>query len=167
MSIQYVPFQGSGFSVLPPNQVMSPGQFLVSPNGRFRLELQGDGNLVIKDHGVVAWTADTSQPYSKTLSSRKKMVGAPRFVVSNSGFLYDSLRSRTWIAESSHMRDKSVWYNSYLALQDDGNMVIYDNRTGDLCWARFGFVPGRLPGPKMYKVLFQSDERPIWKFDIW
>ena len=95
------------------------------------------------------------------------MVGAPRFIVSNSGFLYDSLRSRTWIAESSHTRDKSVWYNSYLTLQDDGNMVIYDNRTGDLCWARFGFVPGRLPGPKMYKVLFQSDERPIWKFDIW
>jgi hypothetical protein len=104
---------------------MSPEQFLVSPNGRFRLELQGDGNLVIKDHGVVAW-----------------------------------------IAESSHTRDKSVWYNSYLALQDDGNMVIYDNRTGALCWARFGFVPGRSV-PKIYKILFQSKEHPIWRFDFW
>lgn len=166
MSIQYVPFQGSGSSVLPPNQTMSPGQYLISPNGRFRLELQGDGNLVIKDHGVVAWIANINQPYSKTLH-QKRMVGAPRFFVSNSGFLSDPSRSRLWIAESTHTRDKSVWYNSFMALQDDGNLIIYDNRTGHLCWARFGFVPGRLPGPKMHKFSFESDQYPIWKFDIW
>ncbi|HCS44228.1 MAG TPA: hypothetical protein DIW52_15605 [Pseudomonas sp.] len=89
MAISYTPFQASGTPVLPPNQTMSSGQYLMSENGRFQLVLQADGNL-----------------------------------------------------------------------------VIYDQRTGNLCWARFGFVPGRfakatnkflreLPdGTKIYKWNF-------------
>ncbi|WP_397451433.1 hypothetical protein [Pseudomonas sp. NA-150] len=150
MSIQYVPFQGSGSSVLPPNQKMSPGHFLVSPNGRFRLELWGDGNLVIKDNGVVAWVADAKQPYSSTLQRKGGTVIT--FLVSNGGFLYDGPGRRTWIARSTESTDKSFWYNNYLAIQDDGNLVIYDNRSGGLRWARFGFVPGRIGKPKLVNV---------------
>lgn len=52
MSTNYSPFQASGSLMLPPNQTMSPGQYLKSENGRFKLELQTDGNLVIKEGGI-------------------------------------------------------------------------------------------------------------------
>jgi hypothetical protein len=98
--------------------MMTPGQFLQSPNGRFRLDLHSDGNLVIKDNGNIIWVADGNQPYSRTLSRKQK--GAPWLVVSNSGFLYDPARSRLWIAESTHTRDKSYWLHSHMSIQDDG-----------------------------------------------
>ncbi|MCQ3002167.1 hypothetical protein NLO98_20660 [Pseudomonas syringae] len=147
MSIQYGVFINNGAPVLPPNQKMTPGQFLQSPSGRFRLELQSDGNLVIKDSGSVVWVADRGQAFSITLSRKQR--GAPWFVVSNNGFLYDPARSRLWVAESTHTKDKSFWNHSHISLQDDGNLVIYDGRKGDLRWARFGFTPGRHPVKKV------------------
>ncbi|WP_433898635.1 hypothetical protein [Pseudomonas sp. PSE1(2024)] len=150
MAIRYIPFQAIGSPVLPPNQTMSPGQFLTSENGRFRLILQADGNLLIKDGEAVIWIADAHQAHSITLH-QKKMREPLQFVISNNGFLYDASRKRLWIAESTHSIDKSLWYNTCLVIQNDGNLVIYDQRTGGVRWARFGFVPGRLPKPK-----------PIW-----
>lgn len=142
MATSYTPFQASGTSVLPPNQTMSPGQYISSPSGKYRLLLQPDGNLVIKDNDSTIWVADGNQSYSLTLH-RKKMREPLQFVVSNSGFLYDPSRRRLWIAESSHSSDKSLWANSCLYMQDDGNLIIYDQRNGNPCWARFGFIPGR------------------------
>ncbi|MCY1423975.1 D-mannose binding lectin [compost metagenome] len=152
MAITYTPFQASGSMVLPPNQTMSPGQYLMSQSGRFRLLLQADGNLVITDNGAITWIADANQPYSRTLHP-KKMREPLMFVISNSGFLYDPTRRRTWIAESTHSTDKSLWYNTCMIIQDDGNLVIYDQRTGNPCWARFGFVPGRFPKQRQIFVI--------------
>ncbi|MEJ5061946.1 MULTISPECIES: hypothetical protein [unclassified Pseudomonas] len=165
MAIRYTPFQASGSPVLPPNQTMTPGQYLMSPNGRFRLVLQVDGNLVITDNGAVVWIADGNQIYSRTLYP-KKMREPLMFVISNNGFLYDPSRRRLWIADSTHSIDKSLWYNTCMVIQDDGNLVIYDKRTGSMCWARFGFTPGRIPKPKerWVKVLPDGTEIPIWKF---
>jgi hypothetical protein len=160
-------FQASGSPVLPPNQSMSPGQYLMSPNSRFRLVLQADGNLVITDNGAIVWIADGNQIYSRTLY-QKKMREPLRFVISNSGFLYDPSRRRLWIAESTHSIDKSLWDNACMAIQDDGNLVIYDQRTGNLCWARFGFVPGRIPKPSEHfvKVLPTGTKIYEWKFSL-
>ncbi|MEE4812067.1 hypothetical protein [Pseudomonas alliivorans] len=149
ISISYGSFAGSGGAVLPPNQIMRLGQFLQSPNERFKLDLQAGGSLVIKDNGAVVWVADGNQPYSNTLSRR--LMGAPWVVVSNSCFLYDPSRATLWIAESTHAKDTSYWYHSHMSVQDDGDVVIYDDRAGDLLWARFGFVPGRLKKLKHYK----------------
>ena len=107
MAITYTPFQASGSQVLPPNQTMSPGQYLMSLNGRFRLLLQAEGNLIITDNGEVVWIADGSQIYSRTLHP-KKMREPLMFVISNNGFLYDPSRRRLWIAESTHSTDKSL-----------------------------------------------------------
>ena len=167
MAITYTPFQASGSPVLPPNQMMSPGQYLISLNGRFRLLLQADGNLIITDNGAVVWIADGSQTYSRTLHP-KKMREPLMFVISNNGFLYDPSRRRLWIAESTHSSDKSLWYNTCMVIQDDGNLVIYDQRTGNLCWARFGFVPGRIPKAKerFTRVLEDGTEIKTWKFSL-
>ncbi|MCW8274716.1 hypothetical protein IMF27_02510 [Pseudomonas sp. PCH199] len=167
MAVTFTPFQASGTSVLPPNQTMSPGQFLLSDNRRFSLLLQADGNLVIKDGEVVIWVADDNQPYSRTLY-QKKMNEPLRFVIANNGMLYDPARRRMWIAESTHSIDKSLWYNTCMVIQDDGNLVIYDQRTGDLRWARFGFAPGRIPKPteRFTKVLPDGKEIYEWKFSL-
>lgn len=71
MIVTFTPFQASGSILLPPNQTMSPGQYLVSENGQFRLLLQADGHLVIKDGEVVVWVADGSQIYSRTVYRKK------------------------------------------------------------------------------------------------
>jgi len=167
MAITYTPFQASGSPVLPPNQTMSPGQYLMYLNGRFRLLLQADGNLIITDNGAVVWIADGSQTYSRTLHP-KKMREPLMFVISNNGFLYDPSRRRLWIAESTHSTDKSLWYNTSMVIQDDGNLVIYDQRTGNLCWARSGFVPGRIPKAKerFTRVLEDGTEIKTWKFSL-
>ena len=146
---------------------MSPGQYLMSANGHFRLVLQADGNLVIKNGEAVVWVADSNQPYSRT-TYPKRMREPLMFVISNSGFLYDPSRRRLWIAESTHSIDKSLWYNACMVMQDDGNLVIYDGRTGSLCWARFGFVPGRIPKPKERLVRVLPDGKQIyeWKFSL-
>ena len=165
MAINYTPFQASGTPLLPPNQIMSPGQYLTSENKRFRLILQLDGNLVIKEGETVVWTADSNQVYSKTLQ-RKKMREHLHFVISNSGFLYDPSRRRLWIAESTHSTDKSLWYNACMVMQNDGNLVIYDQRSGNLRWARFGFTPGRLPKRTFKVINILPDGVPftLWEF---
>lgn len=163
MALRYIPFQASGSSVLPPNQTMTAGQYLQSENGRFRLLLQSDGNLVIKDGEAVIWIADSNQAYSKTLH-QKRMREPLQFVISNNGFLYDPSRRRLWIAEGNHSTDKSLWYNAHLILQNDGNLVIYDGRTGKLSWARWGFVPGRFPKPRPLKILSEGIPIFIWNF---
>lgn len=165
MAINYTPFQTSGSPLLPPNQIMSPGQHLTSENGRFRLVLKTDENLVIKENETIIWTADSNQAYSKTLQ-RKKMREPLHFVISNSGFLYDPSRKRLWIAESTHSIDKSLWYNACMVIQNDGNLVIYDQRSGNLCWARFGFAPGRIAKRTFSVVNILPGGVPftIWEF---
>jgi len=165
MTVRYTPFKASGSPQLPPNQTMSPGQYLKSGNGRFRLIMQADGNLVIKDGDAVIWTADEKQSHSVTLYPRR-MREPLQFVVSNSGFLYDPSRRRLWIAESTHSTDKSLWFNTCMVMQDDGNLVIFDQRTGNLCWARSGFVPGRMSKPKRVKILFEDFEIRTWSFSL-
>ena len=165
MTITYVSFQASGSPLLPPNQIMSTEQNLTSANGRFQLILQADGNLVIKEGLALIWVADSNQIYSKTLH-RKKMREPLHFVISNSGFLYDPSRKRLWIAESTHSTDRSLWNNACLIIQNDGNLVIYDRRTGNPCWARFGFVPGRNPKQKIQLINTLPNGTPLfeWKF---
>jgi hypothetical protein len=165
MAVPYTPFQANGSSLLPPNQTMSPGQYLQSPNGKFRLVLEADGNLVIKEGEVVVWVADSNQPYSSTLYP-KRMREPLQFVIANSGFLYNPSIKRLWIAGSTHSRDKSLWYNACMTIQDDSNLVIHDRRNGNLCWARFGFIPGRLSKPKRVKVLFEDVPIHTWKFSL-
>ncbi|CAI8939781.1 hypothetical protein EMIT0P43_50195 [Pseudomonas jessenii] len=46
-----------------------------------------------------------------------------------------------------------------MVLQADGNLVIYDQRTANLCWARFGFAPGRIPKKKATLIISDISSR--------
>lgn len=147
MAINYTSFSGGG-SILPANQILTAGQSLTSDNGVYNLVLRPDGELVIVSAGNVIWRADDTQPYSSTLY-RKRMREPLQFMISNSGFLHDPGRGRIWIARTSDTLDHAYWYNNFLTITDDGNLIIYDNRDGTVRWARSGFVPSRLPRPKL------------------
>lgn len=159
---RYQPFLGSGGILLPPNQAMQAGQFIKSENGRFILRLRSDGNLVLEDGGTVVWVADESQPHSSTFRLRTRE--SLQFVVSNSGFLYDPVRLRIWSAQSTETLDRSYWENNYLALTDTGNILIFDGRNGEVRWARYGYVPGRLPRrTKIYPEVYPPIPPPLIK----
>ncbi|KVV01755.1 MULTISPECIES: putidacin L1 family lectin-like bacteriocin [unclassified Pseudomonas] len=131
-----IPFQHNGSSILPPYQTMSAGQFLQSPNGRFKLVLQPDGNLVLQDNGAQVWVADASQPYSNTLVLRQKIPSA--FYIQYSAFLDDPSRKRTWASVNTTFTDKDQWNRTHMILQNDGNMLLVD--FGSL-WNSNGALP--------------------------
>ncbi|SEU12117.1 putidacin L1 family lectin-like bacteriocin [Pseudomonas graminis] len=124
------PFTGSGSSVLPPKQSMTIGQYLVSPNGRYKLVLQSDSNLALWDTqstaGNAIWAGNLDQPYSMNLTHEK--IKTTRFYVSNSGYLEDSLRQRMWMMNTNNASDNGLWDRSHLVVQDDANIVILDIR---------------------------------------
>ncbi|AKV07006.1 MULTISPECIES: putidacin L1 family lectin-like bacteriocin [Pseudomonas] len=121
-----IPFQGSGTSILPAYQTMTPGQFLLSPNGRFKLLLQADGNLVLLDNGAVAWVANEAQPYSSTIPLRNNE--ATQFFIQYGAFLYDPARARAWLSNNSTFTSEDQWNRTHLILQDDGNIVLVDSQ---------------------------------------
>ncbi|BCJ05575.1 MULTISPECIES: putidacin L1 family lectin-like bacteriocin [unclassified Pseudomonas] len=121
-----IPFNGVGTSVLPAYQTLSAGQYLLSPNQRFKLLLQGDGNLVIQDNGATVWVANEQQPFSSSIPLRNKK--APlAFYVQYGAFLDDYSRRRVWLTNNSTFTSNDQWNRTHLVLQDDGNIVLVDS----------------------------------------
>lgn len=86
------------------------GQSLVSPNGKFTLELKSSGNLVLSGGGLVLWDSGTSGD-------------APDYVAmqSDGNFVIYQGQRPIWSSGS-----QQASFGSYvLDIQDDGDMVIY------------------------------------------
>lgn len=99
--------QATGQSTLRVGQVLSANSRITSPDGNYRLEMQGDGNLVLYSPNRVTWHAGTfNQP-------------ADRLILQADGnlVLYDAQGKYYWAT----MTDSG----SYLTLQNDGNLVLY------------------------------------------
>ncbi|MGH8448256.1 putidacin L1 family lectin-like bacteriocin [Pseudomonas sp.] len=124
-----VQFTNNGSPVLPPRNSMNPGQYLESPNKRFKLILQTDMNLVLYDNGTAVWVADSNTPYSSTLSNPVAKV-PNSFYVFESGVLSDHVHVRIWSTVNSTPPDSvaAAAYRNFLQVQDDGNIVIVDSR---------------------------------------
>jgi len=92
---------------LRPGQDLPAGQYLISPNGRYKFVMQGDGNAVIYDGGRAIWESNTAGPNR-------------RFVFQNDGNLVIYAGSQhVWTAWT---HDKG---GTLLVMQDDGNLVLY------------------------------------------
>jgi hypothetical protein len=98
------------FSALPSGARLFDGQSLVSPNGRFKLDLQSDGNLVLSGAGIVLWDSGTvnDAPDAAVMQSDGNLV------------LYKAQRP-IW----SSATDNSLQGIYTLTVQNDGNVVIY------------------------------------------
>jgi hypothetical protein len=91
-----------------PNQHLTKGQALTSPNGQYQLVLQEDGNLVLYKDNSALWSSHTdNQPVSHaTLLEDGNLV-----IYGYHGPLWES--------------NTSGHHGSFLVVQDDGNIVMY------------------------------------------
>ena len=106
----------AAFTILAASQELQPGQGISSPNGFFRLNMQGDGNLVLYGQLGATWSTGTFGQ-----SVRAVMQDDGNFVLYNGG-------STVWSTGTAGHP------GAYLALQNDGNLVIY--APGDVAlWA--------------------------------
>ncbi|MCY1032131.1 hypothetical protein OV207_11730 [Corallococcus sp. BB11-1] len=96
------------------NEGLGRGQRLFSCDGRFRLAMQGDGNLVLYQGAVALWQSHT---YG-TSAVGAVMQGDGNFVI------YTAAPRALW---SSYTGGYS---GAYLSVQNDGNVVIRTSRGG-------------------------------------
>jgi hypothetical protein len=106
-------------SVLLPTEVLRPGGGLTSPNGRYRLIYQSDGNLVVyrQDNSAV-WSSATAG----TNPNVAWMQRDGNFV------LYDPAVAPIW---HTHTYGNP---GAYLSLQNNGSLVVYSASTGLRLW---------------------------------
>ncbi len=99
-----------GDGILLDGQGMAPGSSLASPDGRYVLWMQGDGNLVVRDPSRTAiWTSGT---YGRP-NAQLQMQGDGNLVI------YSASGPAIW---SSATNGQS---GAQLRMQSDGNLVIY------------------------------------------
>ncbi len=106
-----VHFDTSGGFSLGANQLLNMGQSITSADGRYRLYMQNDGNLVLYSIKRALWSSGTSNKpvTSAVMQSDGNLV------------LYDSQAKAYW---SSGTAGKG---SSSLVVQNDGNLVIYNS----------------------------------------
>ncbi|HEY3093064.1 MAG TPA: matrixin family metalloprotease [Vicinamibacterales bacterium] len=107
-----------------------PGQSLTSPNRRFRLIYQGDGNLVLYDD--VERSAPWSSGTAGLTTGQAVMQTDGNFVI------YDGSNQPRWMSGTASNA------NPRLVLQVDGNLVVY-TPDGRAPWDRFSKPAGMIP----------------------
>jgi nucleoid-associated protein YgaU len=98
---------------------LAAGQSITSANGKYKLELQADGNLVLSGAGGKVWDTDTAGKDG----SRVDMQADGNFV------LYTAAGGVVWRTDTA---DKP---GAHLVLQDDRNVVIYAADGGTVLWS--------------------------------
>jgi hypothetical protein len=108
---------------LPAGESLVKGQRLISPNGKFELVFQGDGNLVLYENqpeggSKAIWAAKTN-----SWSTHVTVRADDNFAVMSDG-------NTNW---SSHTRRRLGGGSAVLILQDDGKMVL--KADGGIVWS--------------------------------
>jgi nucleoid-associated protein YgaU len=94
---------------------LARGESLKSPNGRFELKMQPDGNIVLYDGTTPTWATNTQKD------------DAERLEMQDDGNLvaYQGKKNAVWSTRTSGKKGAS------LKLQDDGNLVVYPQSSAD------------------------------------
>ncbi|MFV0459682.1 MAG: hypothetical protein ACK5MT_13030 [Actinomycetales bacterium] len=91
------------------------GHFMQSANGRYRLIVQADGNLVLYSPSRAIWWTGTSGGGAHL-----------NHQTDNNVVLYNASGRALWSTRTGSTNASDNWYHrSVLALQDDGNLVLY------------------------------------------
>ncbi|HJP72978.1 MAG TPA: beta-galactosidase [Pseudonocardiaceae bacterium] len=107
----------AGCATLSANQSIGSNGSLPSCDGRFALNMQGDGNLVLYEGGAALWATNTVN----SGATEAIMQGDGNFV------LYTSSGGAVWSSNTPNNPGASV------TLQNDGNMVMH-NSAGGVIW---------------------------------
>lgn len=107
------PTAGPGSPKLNANQQLTSGQFLLSPNGNYKLIYQADGNLVLYASNTVLWS---SQTFGKSCG-KAILQDDGNFVV------YDASGAAVWGANSEGGKYGS-YANSTIRIGDDGSLIL-------------------------------------------
>jgi hypothetical protein len=116
----------AGSNTLSPGESLQEGQALVSSDGRFRLEVQYDRNLVIYQAGQGAiWASNTQlgpNEYRTWASKyRLDMQGDGNLVLYELDYSNSIIYGTIWSTGTYNQP------GAYLTMQNDGNLVIYRN----------------------------------------
>lgn len=104
---------GAGTSTLNTGELLSPGQYLISPNQEYTAVLQSDGNFVLYDSfNNALWASNTFDTEVNNIVMQYDC----------NLVIYDSNAIPTWATFTTTHSSCS------LQIQNDGNLVIY---TGD------------------------------------
>jgi hypothetical protein len=99
---------------------LTSGQYIQSPNNRYRLIYQSDGNLVLYDtttSGAVWWTSTSGTPGQAILQTDGNFV------------VYNAASAALWFTSTAGNS------NAFLAVQSDRNVVVY-SAAGAPLWHR-------------------------------
>jgi len=118
-SVIHPPSSCTDYTSLLPGQSLASGQRIQSPNHRYMLLMQSDGNLVLSQNTKAGTTA--------TWSSGTSVAGSTATMTTGGELTVSSGGSTSWSAGPADPQ-------SYLALQDDGNLVIY-TAAGGAVWS--------------------------------
>jgi hypothetical protein len=115
-------------TVIPAGTVLHPGEFVLSPNGQFKLIMQTDGNLVIykinPDKSEVPYYSTRTEkgnPYGRGVGDHAVVQADGNLVVYSNQPGGDIPQNAVWASNSNRPENT----NSVLALQDDSNLVLY------------------------------------------
>ncbi|MFC5182522.1 hypothetical protein [Actinomadura harenae] len=126
-------------SVLKSGQTLKAGQYLRSPNARYKLLMQADGNLVVYKGSSSIWSSHTWVKGS-VVTMRKD------------GALAITKGTKTlW---NNHSWGHT---NAFLSLQNDGNAVVYQGKTP--LWSTYQWISTLPSGMTLYpyqKVVSQN-----------
>ncbi|MFV0459683.1 MAG: hypothetical protein ACK5MT_13035 [Actinomycetales bacterium] len=93
------------------------GHFMQSPNGRYRLIVQADGNLVLYSPTKAVWWTGTSG--NQTHLNHQ---------ADNNVVLYDDQGKALW-SSGTASTNPATTYRTYLFLEDDGHLALYREAT--------------------------------------
>ncbi len=124
------PAAPSGCGSIEPGQGLTRGQAYRSCDGRFSLDMQTDGNLVLYLYGSALWATGTYGTDGEVAT----MQGDGNFV------LYGKTSNALW-ASATYGHS-----GAHLALQNDGNLVVYGANDAAL-WASGTNVPAAPAAP--------------------
>jgi hypothetical protein len=130
VSVPIVPLAPNVGSTLAAGRTMQSNFFMQSANGRYRLWMQGDGNLVLYDE---------QQTHKAIWATNKFGPNTQVSMQSDGNLVVYSGSNAIW---ASGTNGKT---GAKLVLQDDGNLVVYQGST--VVWDRINGIP-RPPAPK-------------------
>ncbi|MEH1845726.1 MAG: hypothetical protein V7L25_12205 [Nostoc sp.] len=101
---------GTGTSILYSGEYLLANQYLISPNGEYKVIQQSDGNFVLYDYSTFLWKSNTyNKPASyTTIQTDCNLVN----------YTYNG--TPVWASRTDRRGS-----NCRLQLQNDGNLVIY------------------------------------------